>query len=734
MLELKLQQQINAIMQIAKNDGFEFVTVEHLLLALLNIDEVVDFLQKKQANIENLKIELNEYIVSNTPLVIDDVKFTTPTVGFQRVLQRSVFQAQSAQKSTIRALNVLLSIFAENESQALYLLKSNSISKLDILDELNDTTVEVDSNIRPTKPASKPTTLQKLTTNLNELALDGKIDPLLGREQEVLRIMQTLARRRKNNPLFVGESGVGKTAIAGGIALKIINGKVPDILKESTIYSLDVGSLIAGTKYRGEFEDRLKKILDDLKKDENSILFIDEIHTIVGAGATNGSMDAANLLKPALADGSLRCMGSTTNQEYRKIFEKDSALNRRFQKIDIKEPSKDEAIKILHGLKKHYQDYHNVKYSNAALNSAVELSTKYISDKCLPDKAIDVLDEAGSYQQIQLKSRRKININTFDIEKIIANMAGVPAVSVSNDDKVLLKNLSQNLKFSIFGQDEAIKSLTTAIKLSRSGLNINSKPIGSFLFAGPTGVGKTSLTVQLAKLLNVKLLRFDMSEYMERHSVSKLIGAPPGYIGFEDGGLLTEKVNKSPYSIVLLDEIEKAHPDIFNIFLQIMDNGKLSDSNGREIDFSNILLIMTSNVGAMANQKNTIGFNKNNGVNSYQQELNKTFSPEFRNRLSKIICFNSLDEKIILSVIDKFIFILEQKLEAKNISISIKDGAKKWLAKNGYDDKLGARPMSRLIEEQINIPLADEILFGKLVNGGDVEVGVKNDQIMINIK
>ena len=591
--------------------------------------------------------------------------------------------------------------------------------------------IEVNNNT-PDNKKIKKTPLTKWTVNLNTLAANGEIDPLLGRDSELIRIMQTLSKRRKNNPLLVGDPGVGKTAIAGGLALKIVNNKVPDILKNAIVYSLDLGNLVAGTKYRGEFEERLRIILAELKKDRNNILFIDEIHMLVGAGSTSSSMDAANLLKPALADGSLRCIGSTTNDEYRKIFEKDAALSRRFQKVDILEPSKSETIKILQGLKNYYQKHHKVKYSNEALKAATELSIKYMPNRKLPDKAIDVIDEAGSYQQIQAKSKRRVNINKSDIENIVANMTKIPVASVGRKDNEILRHLASNIKLVLFGQDEAVDSLATAIKLSRSGIGMENKPIGSFLFAGPTGVGKTELVKQLAHNLSVKLLRFDMSEYMDRHSNSKLIGSPPGYVGYEEGGLLTEAVSKNPYAVILLDEIEKAHPDIFNMFLQVMDNGKLTDSNGREVDFTNVLLIMTSNIGARDFQKNSIGFN-NKTINNFEKDLNKTFAPEFINRLSKIIYFNQLSEKVINAVVDKFIFILESQLEVKNITLKVTNSAKKWLAKNGYDDKMGARPMSRLIEKEVNTPLVDEILFGKLTCGGSVEVEVKNNKIKLII-
>ena len=738
MIESGLQQEINFIMTQARNNRLEFVTVEHLLLALLNIEEVVTFLRNKRVNIDEIREELEEYINSHTPLIAQDSELDiVPTVGFQRVLQRSVYQAQSAQKNTVYAMNVLVSILSEKESHAVYLLKLNNISRLEVMEgianrepeEIEETdTLETDTK----KP--KQTSLETYTVNLCEKAKSGKIDPLLGREEEVLRTVQVLSRRRKNNPLFVGQAGVGKTAIAEGIAKKIVDGKVPEVLKEASIYSLDIGMLIAGTKYRGDFEKRLKAVLTDLKKIPHAILFVDEIHTMIGAGSVSGgSLDASNLLKPALADGSLRCMGSTTIEEFRKVFEKDHALTRRFQKIDIEEPSVTDTVKILHGLKKYYQDHHKVKYSAAALESAVELSHRYMNDRRLPDKAIDVIDEVGALQQIQPKSKRKINIGVSDIENIVAKLARIPSRQVTNDDKSLLKNLEQDLKLGVFGQDAAVGSLSTAIKLARSGLSQDDKTMGSFLFAGPTGVGKTEICKQLARIMGVKLLRFDMSEYMERHSISKLIGSPPGYVGYEEGGLLTEAVNSNPYAVLLLDEVEKAHPDLFNILLQVMDNGKMTDANGREIDFRNVILVMTSNVGAHSVQRASIGFNDQDHSLDYEGELKKTFTPEFRNRLSEVIYFNSLNKDTIVYVVNKFLFELESTLEDKKVSLVISDAARKWFATNGYDANMGARPMSRLIEKEIRKPLADELLFGKLVDGGTVKVGVKKDQIELTI-
>ena len=738
MIEQGLQQEINLVMTEARNRRLEFVTVEHLLLALLNMDEVVSFMRGKRINIDELRAELEQYIDSHTPIISEDAEIDiVPTVGFQRVLQRSVYQAQSAQKNSVNAMNVFVSIFSEKESHAVYMLKLNNISRLDVMEgissQLADTTVEETKKV-DNKKETKPSSLESFTTNLCEKARLGEIDPLLGREEEVLRTVQVLSRRRKNNPLLVGQAGVGKTAIAQGLAKKIVDGKVPDVLKDTTIYSLDVGVLIAGTKYRGDFEKRLQSVLKDLEENKNSILFIDEVHTLIGAGSVSGgSLDASNILKPALADGTLKCIGSTTYEEYRKVFEKDHALARRFQKIDIEEPSVEDTIKILHGLKKYYQTFHNVKFSSAALASAAELTHKHIGDRRLPDKAIDVIDEVGALQQILPKSKRKINIGVADIENIVAKLARIPSRQISSDDKSQLKNLEEELKLGVFGQDSAVESLSSAIKLSRSGLSPIEQPMGSFLFAGPTGVGKTEICKQLSRIMGVKLLRFDMSEYMERHSISKLIGSPPGYVGYDEGGLLTEAVNSNPYAVLLLDEIEKAHPDIFNLLLQVMDYGILTDANGREVDFRNVILVMTSNVGAHSVQRASIGFNEQDHSLDYEGELKKIFTPEFRNRLSEIIYFNTLSEEVVVYVVNKFLFELEDVLEQKNVSLIISDAARKWFAKHGYDSKMGARPMARLIEKEIRKPLADELLFGQLSEGGTVRVGVKKDKVAITI-
>ncbi len=738
MIEQGLQQEINMIMTEARNRRLEFVTVEHLLLALLNMDEVVSFLRGKRVNIDELRAELEQYIDSHTPIISEDAEIDiVPTVGFQRVLQRSVYQAQSAQKNSVNAMNVFVSIFSEKESHAVYMLKLNNISRLDVMEgissQLADSPPEETKKVESEK-STKPSSLESFTSNLCEKARLGEIDPLLGREEEVLRTVQVLSRRRKNNPLFVGQAGVGKTAIAQGLAKRIVDGQVPDVLKKTTIYSLDVGVLIAGTKYRGDFEKRLKSVLTDLEKDKNAVLFIDEIHTLIGAGSVSGgSLDASNLLKPALADGTLKCIGSTTYEEYRKVFEKDHALARRFQKIDIEEPSVEDTIKILHGLKKYYQSHHKVKFSSAALASAAELTHRHMGDRRLPDKAIDVMDEVGALQQILPKSKRKINIGVSDIENIVAKLARIPSRQVNSNDKSQLQNLEKDLKLGVFGQDSAVDSLSTAIKLSRSGLSPVGQPMGSFLFAGPTGVGKTEICKQLSRIMGVKLLRFDMSEYMERHSISKLIGSPPGYVGYDEGGLLTEAVNSNPYAVLLLDEIEKAHPDIFNLLLQVMDHGMLTDANGREVDFRNVILVMTSNVGAQNVQRASIGFNEQDHSLDYEGELKKTFTPEFRNRLSEIIYFNSLSEEIVVYVVNKFIFELEDVLEQKHVSLIVSDNARTWFAENGYDSKMGARPMIRLIEKEIRKPLADELLFGKLSQGGTVKVNVNKDKITLNI-
>lgn len=744
MIDTNLQKEIDLTINDARKQRLEFITVEHLLLALLNVQEITSFFNKKNVNIDNLRKDIEEYIKKHIPvLTLDSTLGTTETIGYKRVLQRATYNAQVVQKNIVYATNILVAIFSEKESQAVYLLHMNNIYKLDVMEDTpgqnsilhtDDILIIASTGKEKKSKKSKKTALDLYTTNLNELAKSGKIDPILGREAEIERTIQVLSRRRKNNPLLVGLSGVGKTAIAQGLAKLIIDNKIPTILKGTTIFSLDVGSLIAGTKYRGDFEERLNAVLEELNVIDKSILFIDEIHIIIGAGSVSeGTLDASNLLKPALQEGQLRCIGSTTYEEYRKVFEKEHALNRRFQKINVEEPTVEQTIEILHGLKKYYQDYHNIKYKNEAIDAAVILSNRYITDRQLPDKAIDVIDEIGAYQQTLEKSKRKIYITTNDIENIIAKLTGIPSNQVSSSDKLLLKNLEKNLKLNVFGQDEAVYSLSSAIKITRSGLGQSEKPMGAFLFAGPTGVGKTEICKQLARIMSVKLLRFDMSEYMERHSVSRLIGSPPGYVGYDEGGLLTESVNQNPYAVLLLDEIEKAHPDVFNILLQVMDRGVLTDANGREVDFRNIILVMTSNVGAQMSQRASIGFSEQNHSSDFARELKKIFTPEFRNRLTQTIYFNNLDEKTILFIVNKFLFELEETLDKKNVQLSVTDKAHKWLAAEGYDSTMGARPMARLIENKISKPLADELLFGSLVKGGEVKLDANKSGLVIKI-
>ena len=735
MIDPELQKEINATMSNAKDEALEFITVEHLLLALSYTEQFQLFLRAKNINITGFQQLVQEHIKTHIPTLPDGHHAETlPTLGFQRVLQRAVYQAQSNGQRVVYGLDILLAVFVEKESEAVFLLKQYNIDKQIVIDyrHLHRDSMVDKVQTRQISQSKKQSLLANCAINLNKQAEQGKIDPLIGRHKEVDRTVQILARRRKNNPLLVGDAGVGKTAIAHGLAYRIVHNSMPETLKQSTIYSLDIGSLIAGTKYRGDFEKRLKNLLSELSKKKNAILFIDEIHTIVGAGSvSDGALDASNLLKPALADGSLHCIGSTTYEEYRKIFEKDHALSRRFGKIDVEEPSVPETIKILQGLKKYYQAHHQVKYTNSALISAVELSNRYITDKYLPDKAIDLIDEVGAYQRTRPKHKQKKLINKVDIQNTLAQIVNIPSESVDSDNKIQLKNLADNLKITVFGQNSAVETLTTAIRLAKSGLSDPSKPMGCFLFAGPTGVGKTEIAKQLAHQLNMPLLRFDMSEYVERHSVAKLIGSPPGYVGYEEGGLLTESVNQKPYSIVLLDEIEKAHSDIFNVLLQVMDRGVLTDTSGREVNFKNTLLIMTSNVGAQASSRASIGFNEQNHNLDYENELKTTFAPEFRNRLSDIIYFNTLDERSIALVVDKCLLELESVLGAKNINLQVSLEVKKWLATHGYDSKMGARPMARLVEQKIRKPLADEILFGNLTTGGKVIVSVKNKQLIV---
>lgn len=740
MLNKDLEVSLNMAFRQAKESRHEFMTVEHLLLALLDNPSSIDALNACGANMTNLRKELLAFIADTTPVIPtgEEERETQPTLGFQRVLQRAVFHVQSSGKSEVNGANVLVAIFSEQESQAAYFLKKSDISRLDIVNYISHGIAKIDQeNSNNPEQASageeEPRTIDNFATNLNEEAIKGNIDPLIGRDSELERTLQVLSRRRKNNPLYVGEAGVGKTAIAEGLANLLISDKVPEFLADATIYSLDMGALLAGTKYRGDFEKRFKALLKELEQDGNAILFIDEIHTIIGAGAASGGMlDASNLIKPLLSSGKLRCIGSTTYQEYQSIFEKDRALARRFQKIDVIEPSVDDTTKILHGLKDKYEAHHGVRYSNKALRAAAQLSAKYINERFLPDKAIDVIDEAGARQQLVAASKRKKMINDTDIENIVAKIARIPEKSVSSTEVDSLKTLDRNLKLVVFGQDHAIDELSSVIRLSRAGLGNENKPIGSFIFAGPTGVGKTEVTQQLAKVLGVELLRYDMSEYMEKHAVSRLIGAPPGYVGYEQGGLLTDAVIKNPHAVVLLDEIEKAHEDVYNILLQVMDHGTLTDNNGRKADFRNIILVLTTNAGVSHTVKQSIGFKQQDNSIDAMEEINKVFSPEFRNRLDNIVWFNHLSDEIIQQVVDKFIVELQVQLDEKSVSLEITKDAKKWMATNGYDKSMGARPMARLIQEQLKKPLANELLFGELTQGGVARVAVKKDKLVIN--
>ena len=746
MLSKELEYSLNTAFRKAYEKRHEFITVEHLLLAILDNPAAIDVLRACGCNIESLRKELEDFLDETTPLIPAGVKRETqPTLGFQRVLQRAAFHVQSSGNKEVTGANILVAIFSEQDSQAVYLLNKQDITRLDTVNFISHGVSKVRDDIESSArgpateneegdPNAATNPLDKFAANLNDLAHRGKIDPLIGRRDEIERTIQVLCRRRKNNPLLVGEAGVGKTAIAEGLAKKIVEGDVPEILRGSVIYALDLGALVAGTKYRGDFEKRLKSLLAQLKKEPRSILFIDEIHTIIGAGsASGGVMDASNLIKPVLASGDLRCIGSTTYQEYRGIFEKDRALARRFQKIDIHEPSVEETYHILKGLKSRFEQHHDVKYSLASLRTAAELSDRYINDRHLPDKAIDVIDEAGACQRLLPVSRRKKLIGTVEIEDIVAKIARIPPKTISTNDKDKLKDLEKNLKMLVFGQDEAISALASAIKLSRAGLRDMQKPIGSFLFAGPTGVGKTEVSRQLAKVLGIELIRFDMSEYMERHTVSRLIGAPPGYVGFDQGGLLTEAISKQPHAVLLLDEIEKAHPDVFNLLLQVMDHGTLTDNNGRKADFRNIVLIMTTNAGATDADRPSIGFTRQDHSTDSMKAIERLFAPEFRNRLDGIIQFKPLDVEIIRQVVDKFIFELESQLAEKHVSLALEPDAREWLAQHGWDPKMGARPMARVIQENIKKPLAEEILFGKLADGGMVRISVEGDKLAFAI-
>ena len=744
MLNKDLEVTLNLAFQQARDSRHEYMTVEHLLLALLDNPAAYEALIACGADINKLRDEVHNFIQQTTPIIAENTedKETQPTLGFQRVLQRAVFHVQSSGRNEVTGANVLVAIFSEQESQAVYLLRRCEITRLDVVNYIShgfskdeDKAEDSDnSNIDdPTDAPEERSMLSQFAANLNQLSKDGVIDPLIGRDAEVERAVQTLCRRRKNNPLLVGEAGVGKTAIAEGLAYRIVNGQVPDVMADATVYSLDMGSLLAGTKYRGDFEKRFKSLLKELAADHHAILFIDEIHTIIGAGAASGGvMDASNLLKPLLSSGKLRCMGSTTFQEYQSIFEKDRALARRFQKIDVNEPSVAETTKILMGLKSKYEEYHGVRYTQAAISSAAILSAKHINDRHLPDKAIDVIDEAGARMVMMPASKRKKTIGQAEIESIIAKLARIPEKSVSSSDKDLLKNLERNLKMVVFGQDKAIESLSAAIRLSRSGLGSDKKPVGSFLFAGPTGVGKTEVTNQLAAALSLKLVRFDMSEYMERHAVSRLIGAPPGYVGYDQGGQLTDAVIKNPHCVVLLDEIEKAHPEVYNLLLQVMDHGTLTDNNGRKADFRNVTLVMTTNAGVQETIRKSIGFQQQDHTQDAMAEINKVFSPEFRNRLDSIVWFNHLDMTVIAKVVDKFLVELQAQLDDKRVVLEVSDEARTLLAEKGYDKNMGARPMSRVVTELIKRPLADEILFGKLEAGGIAHIDVKNGEIHID--
>jgi ATP-dependent Clp protease ATP-binding subunit ClpA len=735
MLSSELEYCLNEAFQRSREERHEFITVEHLLLALLDIPQVIEVLRACGADLARLRQELTDFIDDSTPRLRsdeDEELEVQPTLGFQRVLQRAVFSVQSSGKKEVTPVNVLVAIFSEKQSQAVYFLGVQDISRLDVVNyvshgvpKLHDEKPDPERAAEGGRGGAEPSALERFTTNLNELAEAGRIDPLIGRELEIERTVQILCRRRKNNPLFVGEAGVGKTALAEGLARLIVEGKVPDVLADCTVYALDMGSLIAGTKYRGDFEKRLKGVVAELKKQPGAILFIDEIHTVIGAGAASGGvMDASNLIKPVLANGEIRCIGSTTYTEYRGIFEKDHALARRFQKIDVTEPSIPETVEILRGLKSRFEEHHGVAYDDDALKAAAELSAKHINDRHLPDKAIDVIDEAGANCRLQPAGQRKTRVDVELIQNIVAKMARIPPKTVSASDRDVLRHLERDLKLVIFGQDPAIDALASAIKMSRSGLADERKPVGSFLFSGPTGVGKTEVTRQLALTMGVELIRFDMSEYMERHTVSRLIGAPPGYVGFDQGGLLTEAITKNPHCVLLFDEIEKAHPEVFNLLLQVMDHGTLTDNNGRKADFRNVTIVMTTNAGAQEMSRASVGFTQQDHSSDAMEVIRRIFSPEFRNRLDAIIQFKPLDEKSVARVVDKLILELEAQLDKNNVTIELEPAARAWIAERGYDEKMGARPMARVIQEHIKRPLAEELLFGKLVDGGHVRVDV----------
>lgn len=742
MIAQELEVSLHMAFMDARQNRHELITVEHLLLAMLDNPTAANVLRACGAKFEVLRAELNQHIAEHTPLVAgEDEVDTQPTLGFQRVIQRAMLHVQSSGKKEVTGANVLVAIYGEKDSHAVFFLHQQGVTRLDVVNFISHGVAKMQDETPSTEgaennveqEAAASTALESYTLNLNQEVTKGSIDPLIGRDSEIERVIQTLCRRRKNNPLLVGEAGVGKTAIAEGLARRIVENEVPEVLENATVYSLDMGALLAGTKYRGDFEQRLKAVMKQLEQQEGAILFIDEIHTLIGAGAASGgTLDASNLLKPALSNGKLKCIGATTYQEYRGIFEKDHALSRRFQKVDVIEPSVDQAIEILKGLKSKFEEHHSVKYSASALTSAVELSAKYINDRFLPDKAIDVIDEAGAAQRILPKPKRKKTIGNKEIEEIVAKVARIPPKNISNDDRSTLKNLERDLKAVVFGQDKAIEALASAVKMARSGIGNGDKPVGSFLFSGPTGVGKTEVAKQLAYTMGIELIRFDMSEYMERHAVSRLIGSPPGYVGFEQGGLLTEAITKQPYSVLILDEIEKAHPDIFNILLQVMDHGTLTDNNGRKADFRNVTIIMTTNAGAENLSKSSIGFTNSKEVGDEAADLKRFFSPEFRNRLDAIVSFAPLSQEIIVRVVDKFLMQLEDQLHEKKVEALFSDALKTHLGKKGFDPLMGARPMARLIQDTIRKALADELLFGRLVNGGTVHVDIDDkDEIKL---
>ncbi len=746
MLSKELEKSLNEIAQSASARRHEFITVEHLLLALMSNEAALDVLKNVGGDAAKLTGDLEKYIEETTPILpaSDEEHGPQTTLGFQRVVSRSLFHVQSSGRKEVTGANVLVAIFSEQESQAVYLLKAQGVTRIDVVNYISHgiskgEDEEESETGQPSAEGEEPAeagqkALQLYATDLNEEARAGRIDPLVGRAEELERVIQILCRRRKNNPLLVGESGVGKTAIAEGLAKRIVDEKVPEVVAGSVIYSLDLGALVAGTKYRGDFEKRFKAVLAELKEIEGSILFIDEIHTIIGAGAASGGvMDASNLLKPLLTSGQMRCMGSTTYQEYRGIFDKDRALSRRFQKIDVIEPDVDDTYRILKGLKSRFEEHYNLRYTDKALRTASELAARYINDRFMPDKAIDVVDEAGAAQQLQPPSKRKKSIGASDVEQVVAKIARIPSSQVTSSDKASLRDLEGNLKLAVFGQDEAIEQLASAIKLSRAGLKSGEKPIGSFLFAGPTGVGKTEVSKQLAHAMGVELLRYDMSEYMERHTVSRLIGAPPGYVGFDQGGLLTEAVTKHPHCVVLLDEIEKAHPEVFNLLLQVMDHGTLTDNNGRKADFRNVVLIMTTNAGAQEMGRPSIGFAEQDNSTDGMEVIRRMFTPEFRNRLDAIVQFSALKLEVVKTVVDKFLTELQAQLDEKRVTLEVDEEARAWLAREGYDEKMGARPMQRLIQEKIKRQLAEDLLFGDLASGGTVRVFIEDNDLSINI-